>query len=74
MRWLKPSLYDKRHLLRRAAFGSLFLCHLFKTTYLVGGALDKQEVFGGCWLLFLLLHFFEDGGLFLEGSSPLPSF
>ena len=24
------------------------------------GALDKQEVFGGCWLLFLLLHFLEE--------------
>jgi len=24
------------------------------------GTLDKQEVFGGCWLLFLLLHFLEE--------------
>ena len=28
--------------------------------YLVGGALDKLEVFGECWLLFLLLHFLEE--------------
>ena len=40
--------------------GRSFFCHLFKTTYLIGGALDKQEVFGGCWLLFLLLHFLEE--------------
>ena len=32
--------------------------------------LDKQEVFGGCWLLFLLR---KKGGLVLEGGSPLPS-
>ncbi len=24
------------------------------------GTLDKQEVFGGCWLIFLLLHFLEE--------------
>ena len=27
--------------------GRSFFCLLFKTTYLVGGALDKQEMFGG---------------------------
>ena len=27
--------------------------------------LDKQEVFGGCWLLFLLLHFLEERWLVL---------
>ena len=29
------------------------------------GTLDKQEVFGGCWLLFLLLHFLEERWLVL---------
>ena len=37
------------------------------------GVLDKQEVF---WRMLAPLPFaslFEDGGLFLEGGSPLPS-